>query len=127
MLSWLIFGSRCKSILNLYPVLSLGFIQYKHFRGKNIILNDGGTTMKSEQRNHLSDNQILLDRIVELTAKIYHFNDGSIMVEDSFIMALGEAEVYFNTDLNMDLTEDIKIKINKKVDILKNGGEYMHE
>ena len=60
-------------------------------------------------------NQLLNSKLINLTARIMYQSYNTIAVDDAFCMAIGEAEVEFDCDINVKLTEEIKNKIQEEL------------
>lgn len=58
---------------------------------------------------------MLETKAIERAAEIIYQSYNTVTVEDAFYMAIGEAEVEFDTDIDMKFNPAIETQINNKV------------
>lgn len=63
-------------------------------------------------------NQLLSDKLTDLAAHTIYQSYGTTTVEDAFCMALGELEVEFDIDMEIQLTDELMKEINNIINIL---------
>lgn len=71
--------------------------------------------MNNTNTSNNNINPILLASIIKYAARTIHQSYSTITTEHAFYMAVGEAEVQFNTDLDIKLTEEIRGRIEEIV------------